>query len=178
MIDVIILASFQTWRQAWDWSGGPENAQSNTAPTITCLVGLSASDAAHTLSAMRWSPSQNMSGECSQEFGFPDAGNGFWFSLNLLSCKSVNLFSIAKTSKLDDDDIYIMPNHKRRRDYLGQNKCIWHGPLYLPVQHTWLTAKIVLEPWASLSLSLSLLVFSILTRNLGVDKIIPNRRPE
>lgn len=176
MINVVILASFQTWRQAWDWSGGPENAQSNTAPTITCLVGLSASDAAYTVSAVSWSPSQSMSGECSQEFGSPDAGNRFCFSLNLLSCKSVNLFSIAKTSKLDDDDIYYTKPQKEAR-LSGAEQTYLARPL-VPA----CTAHLINctdSSWTmGLSFSLSLLFFSVLTRNLGVDKIIPNRRPE
>ena len=72
--------------------------------------------------------------------------------------------------------IYIIPNHKRKRDYLGQNKYIWHLYLVPACTAHLITAKIVLEPWASLSLSL--LFFSLLTINLGVDKIIPNGRPE
>lgn len=103
----------------------------------------------------------------------PDAGKRFFF-FNLLSCKSVNLFSAAKTNKLDDDDIYYTQPQKEG-DYLRQKKWVCCGPWFLPVQHTWLTTKIVLRTM-DLSFSLSFF-FSPPSMNLGVDKIIPMEDP-
>lgn len=105
-----------------------------------------------------------------------DAGNGFCFSLNLLSCKSVNLFSIAKTSRLDDDDIYYTQPQKEARLFGAEqihlafvpHTCLYSTPNYCK-DSSWTM---------HLSFSLSLLFFSFLTINLGVDKIIPNGRPE
>lgn len=125
-------------------------------PQPTHIVGLSASSYAYTMLTVRWSSSQKMSSDCCQESGslWTLEKDFFFFSFHLLFCKSVNFFSAAKTNRLDDDDIYYSQPQKEGY-YLRQNKGIWHGPCFLPVQHTWSTTEIVLPVWVSFSLFLS-----------------------
>lgn len=153
-----------------------KHAQSSTAPTITCLVGLSASVLPTHCLLWDGAPARKCQVNAARVWLSPDAGNSFVFPLtySLAECELV-FYSQNKQTWWYWYILY--PTTKRKRDYLGQNKYIWH--LYLVPAYTahLITAKIV--SWTMhLSFSLSLLFFSFLTINLGVDKIIPNGRPE
>lgn len=89
------------------------------------------------------------------------------FFFRFLSCKSVNLFSAAKTNKLKDEDVYHMQPHKEG-GYLRQNKWLWHGPGSACPTHL-IDYKDSFASYGSLSLSLY---------EFGCGKISPNGGPK